>query len=141
MASKPPDRVYIDESDKEDYKDLLEDSNSPLEGTGNPDVFLLAAVTGFRKGERIELDSKYGWARTEYFDDKAKSVIKAIAVAEEGLDVLLDKKKVYSIAEEYATTGVKLLKNDIFGRKYGTYIKELESDLKDIFESLSKGEP
>lgn len=94
-------------------------------------------IAGFREGSRIELDKKEGFVRIEYLTLREKSIIKAIAVAEEGdLNVLLDKNKVYSIAEEYAAGGIKLLKNKVFSGDYGSYIKKLESELVEEFEKI-----
>ena len=64
-------------------------------------------------------------------------MISALAVTEEeSLDVLLDKKKVYSIAEEYAAGGIKQLKEMIFGGGYASFNKLLESELIDEFNKI-----
>lgn len=126
--------VFIDESDREDYRKLLDEEDSPLHGIGNPAIYLLAVAVGYYKGERVELDNRDDWTRIEYFDDRDLSLIKAIAVQEEGLDVLLNQKEVFRIAEEYATTGIKLLKNEVYSGDYGNFIKRLESDLVKEYE-------
>lgn len=136
MSNEMPDRVYINESDREDYRELLDEEDSPLYNIGNPAIFLLASVVGYYRSDRVELDSKDGWTRTEYFDEEDLSVMKAIAIQENGLDTLLDKEEVFAIAEQYATTGIKILKNEIYGGEYGSFLKRLESDLKKEYEKL-----
>ena len=136
MISKEPDRLYIRKSDRKDYDRLLE-KDSPFVGKENKDLFMMALITGFHEGTRIKLDKREGFFLLYHLNDKENSIIKAIAVAKEGdLNILLDKKKIYSIAEEYATSGIKLLKDKVFSGGYGSYIKKLESELIDEFERI-----
>lgn len=137
MKNNIPDRLYV--SNKDDYK-RIQERDSPLAQKENKYIFMMAMVIGYKEGSRVNLPKgKEEWVRTEYLNSDEKSVIKAIAVAEEGsLDVLLDKKKVYSIAEEYAAGGIKLLKNSIFSGGYGSFIKKLESELVDEFKKFEK---
>lgn len=138
MDNKEPDRFYIRKSDIEEYKRLKE-RDSPLEKKSNKDLFILALSIGYFEGIRLELDNKEGFVRTEYLSDKDKSLISALAVAEEGsLDVLLDKKKVYSIAEEYAAGGIRQLKERVFSGGYASFSKVLESEMLDEFEKIQK---
>jgi len=136
MQNKEPDRFYIRKSDVEHYK-RIKDRDSPLEKRSNKELFFLALSVGYFEGIRIELDNKEGFVRTEYLTDKDISLISALAVIEEeSLDVLLDKKKVYSIAEEYAAGGIKQLKEMIFGGGYASFNKLLESELIDEFNKI-----
>lgn len=133
MVREEPDRFYINKSDRKDYDRLLE-KDSPFHRRENKELFMMAMIFGFQEGNREELKKKEGFFRTEYLTDEEMSIIKAIAVAEAGdLNVLLDKKKVFSIAEEYATGGIKILKDKVFSGEYGTYAKRLESELIQIF--------
>ena len=144
MASKNiqdefPDRLFIRKSDKKNYKDLLEDRESLFKGKGNKRVFLMAMITGFRDGSRIQLDKKFGFVRTEYLNSEEISIIKAVAVAEKGdLDAVLNKKEVFSIAEEYAASGIRLLKDRVFSGEYGSYAKKLEESLVTAFGKISE---
>ena len=134
-----PTRLYIERSDKEKYDRLLE-KDGTFAGKDNKDVFIMAMVIGYSRGVKVELTRKEGYVRFEYLKDRDKSIIKSIAVADRGtLDVLLDKKKVYSIAEEYAAGGIKLLVEMVFGESYGSFEKRLESELVEEFERI-KGE-
>jgi len=136
MEREVPDRLYIRKDDKKHFKRLLE-KDSPWADKDNKDVFLMAMVVGFHQKCRTELDRREGFVRTEYLDDKEKALIGALAVHEaKDLGVLLDMKKVFSIAEEYAAGGVKLLKDSVFSGEWGSYVKRFESELLDVFESI-----
>jgi len=136
MENKMPDRLNIRKSDRKDYDRLLE-KDSPFAGKENKDLFMMALIIGFHEETRVKLDGKEGFFLLYHLNDKENSIIKAIAVAEEGdLNILLDKKKVYSIVEEYAAGGIKLLKDKVFSGGYGSYIKKLESELIDEFERI-----
>lgn len=128
------DRVSIRHSDRKNYERLRE-KDSPFFGKENKDLFIFAMITGYREGSRIKLDKKYGFVRIEYFNGREKAIIKSIAIAEEGdLEVLLDEKKVYLIAEEYASGGIKIIKNKALGGEFGSYFKRLESELIEEYE-------
>ena len=62
-------------------------------------------------------------------NDREKSVFYAIAVAEENLTVLSEEDEIYTIAEEYANGGIKLLKDKVFSKEPGSFIKKFESEL------------
>jgi len=132
----PGGRLHCRKKDKKEYELLIEEG--PFKRL--IDVFMMALITGFNEANRIELDKKEGLILQQFVHRKQRTIIKAIAVAEEGnLDVLLDKKRVYSIAEEFATGGIRLLKEKVFSRDYGSYIKRLESELVEEFENNVKG--
>lgn len=138
MENKVPDRLNIQKSDRKDYDRLLE-KDSPFVGKENKDLFMMALIIGFHEETRVKLDRKEGFFLLYHLNDKENSIIKAIAVVKEGdLNILLDKKKVYSIVEEYAAGGIKLLKDKVFSGGYGSYIKKLESDLIDEFKKFEE---
>ena len=138
MENKAPDRLNIQKSNRKDYDRLLE-KDSPFVGKENKDLFMMALIIGFHEETRVKLDRKEGFFLLYHLNDKENSIIKAIAVVKEGdLNILLDKKKVYSIVEEYAAGGIKLLKDKVFSGGYGSYIKKLESDLIDEFKKFEE---
>ena len=138
MKSEGPRVLNIRKADKDDYKRLME-KDSPFAGKDDKDLFLMAMIMGFSERSRTPLDrQKDSFVRIEYLKEREKSIITAIAVADEGdLSVLADKRKVYSIAEEYAAGGIKLLKEKVLGG-YGSFIKKLESELVEGFEKIKK---
>lgn len=104
------DRFYVDRKDFSDFNRLKE-SDTPFAGAHSKEVFLAAMVVGYHEGCRIEIKNKEGYFHEKDLSKEDAALIRAIAVAEEGgLNVLLDKQKIYSIAEQYATGGISLLK-------------------------------
>lgn len=135
---KKIDRLYIDKKDLDDWR-RLKDKDSPFAGFDNKDIFVAAMAVGYNEGSNIELKSKEGYFFSDNLKPDELALVRAIAVAEEGsLNVLLDEQKVFSIVEQYATGGVKLLKNKVFSGEYGSYAKKLESDLLRQFERNMK---
>jgi hypothetical protein len=137
MPEDGPDKLYIRKSDREKYDKLLGDS--VFSGKGNKDVFIMAMLVGYYHKARVELTNKEGFVRVEYLKDRDKSIMKAIAVAETGrLDILVDKKQVYTLCEEYAAGGMELLMDMVFGGGYGSFVKKLESELVQQFEKIQE---
>jgi len=141
MERRSPDRVFVRKDDIEDFKLLLQEKDSPFFKRDNKAVFLMAMIWGFHSSHKMELDKKEGYVRTEYFSPDEQSLIKAIAISAEGdLKVLLDKQKVYSIAEQYAAGGIKYLKEEAFESRHGTFAKRLEALLLETYEKLCSPE-
>jgi len=126
------DRVFIRKSDREDYK-LLQ-KKEPFKGKANKEVFMMAMAVGFHEGSQISFRTgeKDGFFLLKDLNDKEKSIFYAIAVAEKNLNTLSDENEVYSIAENYANGGIKLLKDGVFSGEYGSYVKKMESELIQI---------
>jgi len=132
------DRFYVDKKDFDDFN-RLKQKDSPFAGAQNKEVFLAAMVLGFYEGCKIGIKKKTGYFRESYLNDKERTLIRSIAVADAGrLNVLLDKPKVRSIAEQYATGGIAILKSRIFHGEYGSYAKKLESELLRAYEKIRK---
>ena len=133
------DRLYIKKSYERDFKDLLE-KDSPLHKKDRKHIFMMAMVLGFHKGSKVDLDKKEEFVRIEYLNDNEISLIKAIAISEEDdLNILLDEQRIYSIAEKYASGGIKYLKEMALGKENGSFLKKIESYLVDKFDKLRPG--
>jgi len=137
MKDKGPDRLYVEKSVYEEFNRLAQ-KDSPLSSKQAKHIFMLAMALGFKNELRSRIETKKELVRLEYVHDNEKSVINALAVHEEGLAVLLDKNRVYRIAEEYASGGIKLLNEMVFSKKGGSFIKKLESDLLQEYEEFFK---
>ncbi|MBN1877913.1 MAG: hypothetical protein JXA33_27075 [Anaerolineae bacterium] len=119
MAETEPsrsDRVNIDESVMHIYKALTEESNietSPFKTY--KDVFMFAALCGYRKGERRKLPGgKKSTIRREVFTEDDFVFLKAIAIAHtHDVNVLLQLGDILTIAEEYAHAGIYDLEADL----------------------------
>lgn len=143
MASegKKVDRLYVDKRDLKEFNRLKE-KDSPFAGAQNKDAFLAAMVVGYAERSKIELKKKEGYFRKAYLTDRELALIRAIAVSEDGsLDVLLDEQEMFSIAEEYAAGGIKLLKTRVFSMEFGSYAKRLESELLQAYERIRETKP
>jgi hypothetical protein len=135
------DRFYVDKKDFSDFNRLKE-NDTPFAGAHNKEVFLAAMIVGYHEGCRIEIKGREGYFHEKDLSKEDAALIRAIAVAEEGeLNVLLDKQKIYSIAEQYATGGISLLKAKVLSGEYGSYAKKLESELLRSYGKIRESEP
>lgn len=138
---KKVDRFYVEKKDFSEFNRLKE-KDTPFANSHNKDVFLAAMVVGYHEGCKIAIKSREGYFHEKDLLPREEALIRAMAVADTGsLSVLLDKQKVYSIAEQYATGGIALLKAKVFGgEQYGSYAKKLESELLRSYEKVTKGQ-
>ena len=134
--TKKPLVVNCNPKHKEIYDNILKDVM--FKGMHLKDVFLLAMALGFYKKRRKKLPrGKLNIIRTIDFETK-ENIINSIAVASEGnLNVLIDKKKVYEIVEEYANSGIELLSKIMLGQdSHGTPSKIIENELLEIVKKI-----
>jgi len=134
------DRLYVDKKSIDDFNKLKE-SYSPFKAHYH-ELFIAAMAIGFHKGCPIEITNKKELFFEKDLTKKELALIRAIAVAEKGnIDVFLNKQEIYNIAEKYASGGIALLKNMVFGDTYGSYAKRLESELLRTFEKIEENLP
>ncbi len=112
------DRVIIDEAVISVYHELVGSSTSQVEDAPFrtlKDVFMLAAVLGYRRGTRRPVPSSSRHSiRKEVFSDNDYHLLKAIAIATTGdVEVLMSQGEVLSIAEEYAQAGIHEVKAEL----------------------------
>lgn len=128
--------LYVEQETKKLFNELLD--KGPLKGIGNKNIFILAVVYGYKKGTRIKIKKKESFTRMEYLNKEDKSLLYSIAIKEkESLDILNNKNELYSIVEEYANAGIKIIESEIKGKDYGDYNKRLEDGLYDIVNELN----
>jgi hypothetical protein len=140
MKREGPKVINVGKRDKKDFDILREDKSSFFYGRDHKEVFLMAMVFGFLNNSSKSLGEKHsgGHCRVETLNETDITLIKALAVKKTGsLDVLLDLKEVYSIAEQYATGGISYLKNDIFSKQHGDYSKRLAELLVELHGKIS----
>lgn len=110
------DRVYMDESVMDIYRDLRGDTKSQPEQAPfatYKDIFMLSACLGYRSGGRQSLPKGGDKAdiRKTVFTDSDLALLKAIAIADTGdVEVLSQPHEIVRIAEEYAYAGIYDLK-------------------------------
>jgi len=137
MERKIPDRIYVPSRDE--YKKLTE-KESPLAGKELKHIFLFALAIGYYENLRKELPKqKDDLIRIEYLSEEEKCIIKAIAINSCGeINIIMDKKSIYSIAEEFAAGGIEVLKNMISSNEYGSFIKSIGNDCQEkVMQILS----
>lgn len=134
---KEPLVVNCEEKKKVLYDEILK--RDLFAGQALHKVFIMAMSIGFNKDRRAPLSKKKDIIRTESFTEEQKNMIKSLAVAaEDTLEILINKKKVYSIVEEYANGGIDILYNIFFGKEYGSPDKKIENDLEEIASDILK---
>ncbi len=127
--TESPDRLYIDKKDKPLYDTLKDDLFKEIQ---NKNQFLMAMSYGYKFDARRPLDSKEGFVRTEYLSPEDTALLDAIALSvETSVDVIADKEIVFSIAEEFAHGGIKLIHGQVTTQQFGTFIKKFEKELLD----------
>jgi dnd system-associated protein 4 len=110
------DRILIDESVIDVYKELKADSKTQPEQTPFntfKDIFILASCLGFLSGSRETLPtgSKKHDFRISVFSKNELSLLRGIAIADRNdLNVLNDENTVFKIVEEYANAGIHDIK-------------------------------
>ena len=140
MKREGPKVINAGKRDKKDFDLLREDKSSFFYGRDHKDVFIMAMVYGFLNNSYKSLGEKHsgGHFRVDTFGEPEVTLIKALAVNKTGnLDILLNLKEVYSIAEQYAAGGLSYLKKDVFGKQHGRYVKRLEELLVELHEKIS----
>lgn len=131
-----PLTLNISKSDRPIYSDILK--SGPLKGRYNKEIFLLAMVLGFKEGERISIKGhKESFIRAESLNSDDIALINALAITEERRpDVISDKRNVFEIAEEYAHSGLNILRKLV--NEQGTFIKKYETFLREHLETIDE---
>lgn len=139
MSKKVPAILFIRKEDVDKYKILKQERSSFLCGQESKELFIMAMIYGFLNNNKCKnLGTKKDFIREEYLTDDYRTLMKAIAIKETGgLEVLLDPKKVHSIAEGYAAGGIDLLKKDVLGKKHGSYAARFEELLVELYEKIA----
>lgn len=141
MKTKAPEIIFCSKKSKEIYDNLRKEE--PFKGKDLKEIFIMAVVIGFKEGHRVKLGKgerdPSGLLRTAYLDENIKAIIKIIAFAEKGnVNIWLDEKEMYNMTEEYANSGIFLLRDKVFRKDPGTYIKKLETELLSQLKKIKK---
>ncbi|MBD3309498.1 hypothetical protein GF348_24175 [candidate division KSB3 bacterium] len=139
MKREAPKVINVPKKNKKDFDLLREDKGSFFYGREHKEIFLIAMAYGFLNSNYKPLGEKHqgGHFRVDTLKDQDITLIKAIAAKKTGsLDILLNLKEVYSIAEQYAAGGINYLKNDVFSKQHGSYSKKLEELLVELYKKI-----
>ncbi|MCB0164401.1 MAG: hypothetical protein KDI79_09255 [Anaerolineae bacterium] len=122
-SKKVKDRVNIDESVIEIYRELKSDANTIPEQSPFStfkDVFMLAVCLGYRARRRQKLPTggnKHD-IRVTVFSDNDLALLKGIAIASTGdVEVLGRPGEILTIAEEYAQVGIYNVKASLLDER------------------------
>lgn len=121
LKQRQRDRIRVDAS----YHPIYIALTKPSENTEREDppafesmknLFMLAAFIGFHEKKRVELgkdkEGIFAWAQFSQNEDIP--LIRALALAETGtVNVLMDQDEMLTIAEEYANTGIIMIRDQV----------------------------
>jgi hypothetical protein len=123
--SKQPNRLYIETGDRDLYNSL--EGREPLKGLSHVNVFCIAMAFGFKEGIKTPIKKKDGFIMHSTMRESDWRLIKAVAIADTGnLGIAADIGQCGSIAEEYANTGLHLIR----GLVESTATGELETTIE-----------
>ena len=127
--------IRIAFEDKEAYEKLTTFKGSPLYNKQFSDVFMLALAIGFQNNKGKKLSKRIPNIHLSALDREDRWLINSVAIAKEkDIDILLEPKKIFGIAEEYANWGVKVLFKEIMNNSVD-YDKVLEEEMRNILSS------
>ena len=131
-----PDRLYIDKEDRLCYQKAEEENVVNFRNKNQKEQFLLAMAIGFENNQKRELKTRDGFFFSDNLGPEGRTLINALAIHEHGsADILADEKKVFDIAEQYASAGIRILTDSIDKVQFGKLDKMFEKDLVDMLNS------
>lgn len=132
-----PDRFYIDKEDRQYYEKVEQEGHLNFKDKSQKEQFLLAMAVGFENEQKRALGTKDGFFFSSYMGSNDRALVNAVAINERGaVDVLADEKEVFSIAEQYASAGIRLLCDAIKDTQFGTFDRHFEKELFDNFSQF-----
>lgn len=143
--AKIPDRLNIDKkTDRELYDALDNEKMLRFKDKGGirtrKEQFLFAMSIGFKNKSKRPLESKEGFFLLKDMRPDEEALINAVAIADtDSIEVLSKKEDVFKIAEEYAHAGIKLLVDKIQSTQFGSFDKQFEKELLELYKELDLG--
>lgn len=111
------------------YKKLVKDSSSIFKDKSYADVFLYAAILGFKNKQAVKLKNRTPNIPISAFNEK-KAILLALVIADtRSVDVLLDEHLVLKKIEEYANWGIDELESMIISLGKDDYLRQLKNDM------------
>jgi len=133
---KVPDRLYIDESARDLYEKIKDESI--FKGKNRKEQFLFAMAVGFKNNIKIPIKKTEGLFLEKDLKPEDEALINAIAIYDAAsIDILSNKGQVYKIAEEYANGGIRILVDKIDSTQFGSFEKILEKDLLEMYKNIT----
>lgn len=136
--SQIPDRLYIHKEDRKLYEKL--DEEKMLKRT-RKEQFIFAMVFGYYNKIKRHLETREGFFLTKDMRLEDEALINAIAInATDSVEILSNKEEVFKIAEEYAHAGIRLLYEKIKSTQFGSFEKQFEKEIVEIYQNLDLGD-
>lgn len=144
-TTKTPDRLYVSTKAKElvDRLDELDYFGLGKVTINRSELFLFAMALGAEVGMETQVVNPYtgGFVLDKSIDSKTQAVMCAQYLAsfsdpEKELDNIMDKGRVYKMAEQYANTGFKIIEDYIENKKANDLVIDLFLELDDQYAKL-----
>lgn len=132
------DRLFIDRDDRTIYTSTLKKEDF-FKNKENIDLFLFAMLIGYKNNIRSKIENPDGWVRTDSIKKPEDwALIDSIALSISGSsDILANRAEVFKISEELAHGGIKLIENMIQSTQHGTFWKQYEKKLFEMYSDLN----
>ena len=140
IETKATRELRIEKSKHTFYEKLKRGDPLPeLKGKDMAFLFAIAFAYGVHNKKRKKLGpSTIGSITKNALDKNFEYLIKAVAISEEGVDVIPDEKRVYVIAEEYANGGIEIIQKIIGEIEPGLFQKTMEMEITKITKKKNK---
>src|ERR1035437_2895956 len=131
------DRLFIDKDDRKLYDKL--DDEALFKKKSKREQFLFAMSVGFKNSVKVSFESRDGLFHAADLKPADEALIKAIALmaSDNNFEILSNKDELFTIAEQYAHGGIRILIDKIEAMSYGSYEVPYEKDLVDAFCNLN----
>lgn len=131
------DRLNIEKGERENLYDKI----NLFKEKSRKEQFLFAMTIGFKNKVKRALKTKNGFFLIKDMRPEDEALLNVVAIYDtNSVEVLSNKEEVFKIAEEYAHAGVKLLYDKIESTQSGTFEKQFEKELFDIYKELDLDE-
>jgi len=134
---KDRDRLFIDREDRKLYDKL--DNEDLFKNKSRKEHFLYAMAIGFKNNVMLPFESKDGLFRTTDLRPDDEALIKTLALItkDNNFEILSNKDEMFTIAEQYAHGGIRIIIDKIESTPFGSYELHCEKDLFDTFNELN----
>ena len=127
---KEQDRLFIDKEDRKLYSRLNSEDMLNEKSRDRKEQFIFALSYGFKNNVKRPLVNKEGFIRSDYLTEFDQALIKAVAIYDsKSIDILNSINDIYTIAEQYAHAGIKLLVDKIEQSSLVSFDKLLEKEI------------
>lgn len=127
------DRIIIEKNTKDIYENI-----SIFKNLKWIPRFLITMSLGFSMDKRTPIEIKEPIVLKQFLKSEEFALIQSIAIKnyDNNVQILNDEEKVFKAAEEYANTGIKILKDMEDRNQLGSFLKNFEKLILDEIDQL-----